>query len=146
MLGATTSVNDRVRGLDSGADDFLISPFAVEEFRARVRALLRRQAGPRKLVCGELEVDRVEPCAKLAGRRLPCTARELAVLVCLAERQGEIVTRMELLVGITDAAVDSASNAVNVHLCHLRSKLGEHAWMIQTVRGRGYRIRSRRDT
>jgi CheY-like chemotaxis protein len=76
MLGASKDVRDRVRGLDSGADDFMTKPFEVEEFVARVRALLRRRIDRRQLVCGELVIDRVDSSATLAGERLRCTARE----------------------------------------------------------------------
>jgi DNA-binding response OmpR family regulator len=145
MLGATTNVEDRVRGLDSGADDFLVKPFAVEELMARARALLRRPVGPRTLVCGDLEVDRIDGQAKVGGQRVPCTARELAVLAFLAERCGRVVTRAELLAGLWEESPTGRSNTLDVHLCHLRGKLGLYAWMIQTVRGKGYRLRSVRE-
>ncbi len=143
MLGATARVDDRVRGLESGADDFVVKPCAQEEFLARVHALLRRQAAPRKLVCGELEVDRLEGSATLAGRRLRCTAREFALLLHLAERQGAVVTPIGLFAAVWNASLEGSVNAVQVHICHLRAKMGAHAWMIETVRGEGYRLRSR---
>jgi DNA-binding response OmpR family regulator len=150
MLGEARSVKDKLRGFDSGADDFLVVPFAMDELVARVRALLRRSElrGPggatcAKVVCGELEVNRVERVATLAGQRLRCTSREVAVLAYLAERQDELVTRAELLARVWDSSFEGGSNAIDVHLCHLRAKLGENAWMIETVRGKGYRLRSR---
>lgn len=153
MLGVVRSVKDLLRGFDSGADDFLIAPFVMDEFLARVDALLRRSlghppgggVGQANVICGELEVNRIEGYAALAGQRLRCTAREVAVLAYLAERHDQVVTRAELLAGVWDSSFDGGSNAVDVHLCHLRAKLGESAWMIETVRGKGYRLRSRRD-
>jgi DNA-binding response OmpR family regulator len=144
MLGATTNVKDRVHGLESGADDFMVKPFAMEEFLARVRALLRRRGDRATLTVGALVVDRVRGTAALGGRPLRMTTRELAVLLYLMDRQGELVTRIELLAGVWDAAFEASSNAIDVHLCHVRAKLGDQAWMIETVRGKGYRFRSER--
>jgi DNA-binding response OmpR family regulator len=116
-----------------------------------VHALLRRSTGHApgseghvNVTCGEIEVNRIEGYAALAGQRLRCTAREIAVLAYLAERQEEVVTRAELLAAVWDSSFDGGSNAVDVHRCHLRAKLGEQAWMIETVRGKGYRLRSQR--
>jgi DNA-binding response OmpR family regulator len=145
MVGANTNVKDRVRGLDSGADDFLVKPFAVEEFRARVHALLRRRMAFRTLRGGDLQIDRSEGSATLGGERLKLTGRELAMLAYLLERPDKVVTRMELLASIWEASFDEESKALDVHLCHLRAKLGEHRWMIETVRGRGYRLRTRQE-
>jgi DNA-binding response OmpR family regulator len=145
MLGATKSVKERVRGFESGADDFLSKPFVMDELLARVHALLRRTVGHRTIVCGELGVDRFAARATLAGQELQCTARELAVLVYLAEHKDGVVTRQELLEGIWGSSADGGSNAIDVHLFHLRRKLGKHAWMIQTIRGKGYRLRSQQD-
>ena len=145
MLGTATDVSDRVRGLESGADDFLVEPFAVPEFLARVHALLRRQGTPGRFVCGALEVDCTEALALLGGRRLHCTARELAILAHLARRREQVVTRAELLAEVWDDAYEGGTKAIDVHVCHLRASLGDHAWMIETVRGKGYRLRARRD-
>jgi DNA-binding response OmpR family regulator len=139
LLGATEAVEERVRGLSSGADDVLSQPLVVEELVARVRALLRRSLVDRTLVCGELEVNRLGR-ATLAGRDLRCTARERDVLAYLAEHRDELVTRLELLAAVWGSSGDGGS--VDVHLSHLRTKLGSHAWMIETVRGKGYRLRS----
>jgi DNA-binding response OmpR family regulator len=145
MLGATESVKERVRGFTSGADDFLSKPFVMDELLARVHALLRRSVGHRPIVCGELEVDLLTGRATLAGQELHCTARELAVLVYLAEHRDEPVTRLELLAAVWGSSFDPSSNAIHVLLTHLRGKLGGYAWMIETIRGKGYRLRSQRD-
>ena len=144
MLGARESVANRVRGLESGADDFITQPFHVAELLARVRALLRRPPGPSTVVCGELEVHRMERRVTLSGKPLRLTARELSMIVNLADRQGTVVRRAELVAAGRDGSSGRPSNAVDVHLCHLRAKLGEQAWMIETVRGKGYRLRPRR--
>ncbi len=145
VLGAAPGLRERILAFESGADDVLVKPFEMDEVLARVRALLRRSVGypATTLVCGDFELDCLKGTATLAGERLRCTARELAVLLFLAERRGEPVSRTELLVGVWSASFEGGSNAVDVHLCHLRSKLGSHAWMIETVRGKGYRLRSR---
>jgi DNA-binding response OmpR family regulator len=142
MLGATASVRERVRGLESGADDFLSKPFPMAELVARVGALLRRTVDRGAIVCGDLVVNPLDGRAMLAGHELPCTSRELALLTYMAEHQDTLVTRLELLAGVWGTASDGGSNAVDVHLSHLRAKLGSLAWMIETIRGKGYRLRS----
>ena len=139
MLGASTNVGDRVRGLESGADDFLDTPFAAEELLARVRALLRRQASPVKVEYGDVEVHRLDRRVKVAGKNVRLTAREFSLLVCLAEGKGAVVTRSALVAALCEGFFESRSNALDVHLCHLRAKMGEQAWRIETVRaGRGF--------
>jgi DNA-binding response OmpR family regulator len=145
MLGASTNIDDRVRGLESGADDFLDTPFAPEELLARVRALLRRQTNPVKVEYGGVEVDRLDRRVTVAGENVRLTAREFSLLVCLADGKGAVVTRAALLAALCDGSSESRSNAVDVHLCHLRAKMGPHAWRIETVRGKGFRLRRRRD-
>ena len=144
MLGTGEGVKERVRGFASGADDFLSHPFVLDELLARVRALLRRSVGHRIITCGDLTVDRLDGRATVAGRELHCTARERAVLAFLAEHQDRVVTRLELLAGVWGSSFDNGSNALDVHLSHLRNKLGDHAWMIETVRAKGYRLRGGR--
>ncbi len=147
VLGAGHRLEERILAFESGADEVLVQPFVMEELLARVRALLRRSLGyatTSTIVCGDLELNRLNGTATLAGQRLRCTARELAVLAYLAERQGQSVTRTDLLVGVWSDSFERDSNTLDVHLCHLRGKLGSHAWMIETVRGKGYRLRSER--
>ncbi len=139
MLSARGELNDRVGGLDAGADDYLVKPFEVEELLARVRAVTRRGAGG-KLVCGPFEVDRVSHEVRLDGRVLTLTGREFAVLVYLLQNADRVVSRSDLLAHVWGTQHDPGTNVVEVHVSRLREKLGEHATMIETVRGRGYRL------
>jgi two-component system OmpR family response regulator len=145
MLGVNAGPKDRALGLESGADDFLTKPFAVEELLARSRALLRRRALPRRLVCGDLTLDRIDCTVTLAGSKIHATAREFAILVYLAGRPDRVVTRLELVANLWDASYQGGTNGIDVHLSHLRAKLGPYRWMIKTVRGKGYRLRPRRE-
>ncbi len=142
MLSARGQVSERVLGLDTGADDYLVKPFEVEELVARARALARRTVGYARIRCGELEVDRIDRNVSLAGRRLALTAREFALLLRLALHADKVVTRTDLLANVWEASFDTGSNILEVHVSRLRDKMGEHATMIETVRGVGYRLRS----
>jgi DNA-binding response OmpR family regulator len=142
MLTARGESKEKVMGLDSGADDYMVKPFEVEELIARVRALIRRTHGFGKLTCGALLVDRVLHNASLAGRALSLTSREYALLLHLMHRLDKVVTRAELLTRVWETSFDPGSNLVEVHISRLREKLGDHAWMVETVRGSGYRLRS----
>jgi DNA-binding response OmpR family regulator len=142
MLSARGLVSERVLGLETGADDYLVKPFEVEELVARARALVRRTVGYTRIRCGELEIDRIERQAFLGGRRLALTARELALLLRLALHADKVVTRTDLLANVWEASFDTGSNILEVHMSRLRAKLGDHASMIETVRGVGYRLRS----
>lgn len=139
LLGATSGAEERVRGLESGANDVLSRPFMVDELVARARALLRRTHVQRTLVCGELLVSPLGQVT-VAGRELRCTARERELLAYLVTHREEAVTRAEILAAVWGSSNDGG--AVDAHLAHLRTKLGSHAWMIETVRGKGYRLRS----
>jgi DNA-binding response OmpR family regulator len=143
MLTARGELQERVLGLNAGADDYLVKPLEVEEFIARVAALLRRSVGLLNLKLGALEIDRESRSALLGGRRLDLTTRENALLLHLAHHAGQVVTRSELLLRVWSTQFDSGSNVVEVHVSRLREKLGEHAWMLETVRGRGYRLQER---
>jgi DNA-binding response OmpR family regulator len=145
MLTARDQVGERVLGLDAGADDYLVKPFEIEELLARVNALLRRAAGHPHLRLGALEIDRAGRRALLDGQPLELTTRELALLMHLAHRNQRVVTRSELLSQVWSLKFDPESNLVEVHISRLRDKLGKYAWMIETVRGRGYRLRAHRD-
>ena len=141
MLTARGGLDDRVRGLDEGADDYLVKPFALAELLARVRALLRRDtAGTSAVVTvGALRLDSARHTADLAGRRLSLTPKEFGVLEYLMTRPGRVVSSEELLEHVWDAHADPFTQTVRVTVGTLRRKLGE-GW-IETVVGRGYRLR-----
>lgn len=139
MLTARGEVRERVLGLEAGADDFIVKPFEVEELVARARAVTRRARGFSKLTLGPIEIDRVTRDVRVKGEPLDLTAREYALLLELSRHSGKIVTRTELLARVWETTFDSGSNIVEVHISRLRDKLGEQSWMIETVRGAGYR-------
>jgi two-component system OmpR family response regulator len=144
MLTARDGVADRIRGLDAGADDYLIKPFDFGELVARVRALLRRGAPerPAVVVAGDLEVDPARRSVTRAGRRVELSAREFAVLELLARRAGQVVSRTDLLEHVWDRNYEGSTNIVDVYVGYLRRKL-ENPFgrpLIHTVRGAGYLV------
>jgi DNA-binding response OmpR family regulator len=140
LLTAATTVDDRVDGLELGADDYLGKPFAFPELVARVRALARRTPSAPPLVRrGDLTVDRARHRATRAGRPLSLTRKEFGVLEMLAAAGGAVVSAEELLEHVWDAHADPFSNVVSVTLTRLRRKLGSPP-LIETVVGRGYRL------
>jgi len=141
MLTARGELEERVLGLRSGADDYLPKPFEIEELLARVDALLRRTMRAGQLRAGPLTIDRSERRALIANRTLSLTEREFALLSHLASRSDQTVTRTEMLTRVWGLHFDPESNLIEVHISRLRDKLGDHAWMIETVRGKGYRLR-----
>ncbi len=141
MLTARAEVNERVVGLDAGADDYLPKPFDLGELWARVRALHRRSAGNAgALRVGPLRIDQQERRASINGKVMSLTPRELALLTYLAGQLDRVVPRTELLSKLWDMHFDPGSNVLEVHVKNLREKLGEHAGLIETVRGVGYRM------
>ncbi len=140
MLTARDLLPDRLRGLDSGADDYLVKPFAPEELLARLRAVCRRSAGSAaaRLHFGPVDVDLGARAAWLDGQRAELTAREWAVLEALALRPGRIVAKSELEQLVLGFDAELSSNALEVHVSSLRRKLGRG--LIETVRGLGYCI------
>lgn len=140
MLTARDRLDDRVRGLDVGADDYLVKPFAPEELVARLRAVCRRGSGAAssRAAFGEVEVDLAARCAWRAGERIDLTGREWSLLEALVLRAGRIVPKAELERLVLGFDAEVASNAVEVHVSSLRRKLG--ADLVDTVRGIGYRI------
>ena len=145
MLTARGGLTDRVRGLDEGADDYLVKPFALPELLARVRALLRRDnsGGTSVLTVGELSLDDGRNIASQAGRQLALTRKEFAVLRYLMSRPGHVVSAEELLDHVWDENADPFTQTVRVTVGTLRRKLtqdGEQP-VIETVIGRGYRLR-----
>jgi DNA-binding response OmpR family regulator len=141
MLTARGEIKDRVQALDQGVDDYLTKPFAMDELLARLRALLRRPPAMTVLELGELHIDVARRNAFGDGKLLELTAREFDLLVYLARRGGEVVTKAQLIESVWDAQ-EIVPNVVEVHVSRLRDKLGDRAWMLETVRGVGYRLRA----
>jgi two-component system, OmpR family, response regulator len=140
LLTARDQVPDRIRGLDAGADDYLVKPFAFGELLARLRALVRRGPTPRPvaLTVGRLRVDPAAHAVTLGGTLVELTAREFAVLEFLARRPGETVTRTQLIEHVWDENWFGSTNIVDVYVGYLRRKLGRD--LLSTVRGVGYRL------
>jgi DNA-binding response OmpR family regulator len=140
MLTAAVEVEDRVDGLELGADDYLPKPFAFSELVARVRALSRRALSvPPIARCGDLTVDRARHRARRGSRLLSLTRKEFGILEMLIAADGAVVSAEELLEHVWDSSVDPFSNIVSVTMTRLRRKLGDPP-LIQTVVGKGYRM------
>ncbi len=139
MLTARDSLEDRVDGLDEGADDYLVKPFQFAELAARVRALLRRDAGQSgaALTVGALELDQARHVASRRGVRLELTAKEFSLLNYMMIHAGQVVTSEQLLEHVWDEHADPFTNTVRVTISNLRRKLGPDQ-PIETVVGRGY--------
>jgi two-component system copper resistance phosphate regulon response regulator CusR len=142
ILTARDAVGDRVKGLELGADDYLVKPFAFSELLARVRSVLRRGPArqPETLRVADLDLDLVRHRASRAGRRLDLTPKEFALLSLLARRAGEVLSRTLIAEQVWDMNFDSDSNVVEVHVRRLRSKVDDpfERKLIHTVRGVGY--------
>lgn len=140
MLTARDTSRDRVRGLDTGADDYLVKPFDLDELFARLRALIRRAAGQTHNVIeiGELVINTAARRVTRAGHAVELTAREYALVEFLALHRGEVVTRTTLYEHLFDEDDNTLSNLLDVHVSNLRKKLG--AELIVTRRGHGYCI------
>lgn len=148
MLTARAQVEDRVRGLQAGADDYLVKPFAFSELSARLQALLRRgrqQAEPTVFRLADLDLDLLRRKATRAGQRLDLTAKEFSLLSLLLRRQGEVLSRTELAEQVWDMNFDSETNVVEVAIRRLRSKLDVpfEQPLLHTVRGMGYVLEDR---
>jgi len=142
MLTARGEVCDRVTGLRMGADDYLTKPFEIEELLARIYAVQRRVNQPWISCVGPLEVDRRSQVARANGRRLDLTSREYSLLARLADCAGQCVSRDSLLSDVWNMTSDPGTGVIDVHLSRLRDKLGEFAWMVETVRGQGLRLKT----
>ena len=140
MLTARDAHKDRVRGLDTGADDYLVKPFDLPELLARLRALIRRSAGQSRphLELGDLLIDTRARSVTRSGEPVTLTAREYAILEYLALHRGEVISRTELYEHLFDESDDTMSNLVDVHVFSIRKKLGRD--LIATRRGQGYCI------
>jgi len=149
-LTARDKVEDRVRGLEAGADDYLVKPFAFSELLARINALLRRgQSAVAQTITGlqmgDLEVDLIARKAQRAGQRLDLTAKEFKLLTLLLRRRGQILSRTTLAEQVWDMNFDSDTNVVEVAVRRLRAKLDDpfSAKLLHTVRGMGYVLEER---
>jgi DNA-binding response OmpR family regulator len=147
MLTAKGQIEDRVHGLDAGADDYLVKPFSTEELLARVRALLRRMERKTrtalKLKLGEVEIDLARQTAARGKKRVPLTAKEFAMLRLMAEAQGEPVTRERFLDAVWGYTAFPTTRTVDNHIASLRAKIEpnpESPRWIQTVHGVGYKL------
>ena len=145
MLTARDTVGDRVTGLDLGADDYLVKPFAYEELAARLRALGRRSSsGPRralpKLTVGPITLDETARRVTAGGRPVDLSQREFSLLECLLRHPGQTLTRDQLLDQAWPFSVAVTPNAVDAYVHYLRTKLGDVGHRIETVRGVGYRL------
>ena len=144
MLTARSTVEDRVTGLDAGADDYLVKPFAFDELMARIRALIRREPveRPTRLVVGDLVLDPAERRVWRGDTEIAMTTKELSLLEVFMRRPGHVLTREQLLENAWDMAFETQSNVVDVYVRYLREKIDrpfQHN-SLQTVRGMGYRL------
>jgi two-component system OmpR family response regulator len=145
MLTALGSVDDRVGGLDAGADDYLAKPFAFSELLARIRALGRRPAPVAAgLSAGDIGLDELRHAAQVGDRSVELSAREFALLGYLIRNAGQVLTRRQILDAVWGAEPDVYSNVVDLYIHYVRRKLGElgRADRLRTVRGVGYSLRS----
>jgi len=148
MLTARMRVEDRVRGLRAGADDYLVKPFAFSELVARIEVLLRRARAPESsamLELADLQVDLLRRRATRGGTRLGLTAREFALLALLLRRQGEVLSRTEIAEQVWDVNFDYGTNVIDVAVQRLRGKLDApfERPLLHTVRGMGYVLEER---
>ena len=146
MLTARGALQDRVRGLDLGADDYLVKPFAFEELLARVRALLRRRSASASpiLKVGPIELDPATRKVTVKGKEVDFTPKEFALLEYLMRNEGVVCTRAMIAQHVWDINFDTYTNLIEVFINHLRKKLQPHGCdgMIQTVRGVGYVLKA----
>ena len=144
MLTAKTTTEDKVVGLDSGADDYLTKPFAFTELKARIQALLRRSHNQVDPVCkiADLEVDPIKHTVKRAGKNIILTPKEFAILEYLARHKHQVVTRTQITEHVWDYSFDALSNVVDVFITTLRRKIntGFKNKLIQTIHGVGYKM------
>lgn len=140
VLTARDQVHERIAGLDLGADDYLVKPFDIDELEARLRALLRRAAGRSAPTIrhGDVELDPARHTVHRAGQPVELSPREFAILLLLLESRGRVLSRQQLEARLYSWSSGIESNAVEVHVHHLRSKLG--SGLIQTLRGVGYTV------
>ncbi len=143
ILSARDGVDDRVKGLETGADDYMVKPFAFVELLARIRVLLRRgQPTPERLQVGDLTLDCIRRRVTRAGENIELAPKEFSILEFMMRNVGRTVSRTMIVSHVWEMNYDGLTNIVDVYIRHLRSKIDD-AWtekMIQTVRGSGYRL------
>src|SRR5205085_5582883 len=145
ILSAKASVDDRVRGLQAGGDDYLTKPFAFSELLARVQALIRRSthvSEPTRLVVADLTLDLLTREVARTGQKIELQAREFALLEYLMRHAGRVVTKTMILEHIWDYSFDPQTNVVDVLVCRLRSKIDKGKTMLHTIRGVGYVLKA----
>lgn len=147
MLTAVSAVDERVRGLRAGADDYLVKPFSFQELQARIEVLLRRpqeQAEITTLACGDLEMDLVRRSVRRGERGIALTPREFQILEYFLRRKNRVVTRTMLLEGVWDYHFDPQTNVIDVHISRLRSKIEKdfNEPLLRTIRGAGYMMKA----
>lgn len=148
MLTARDSVSDKTRGLDSGADDYLVKPFDFEELLARIRALLRRNAADKPLLfqIDSLELDPISKIVKRTGKEIPVSAKEYALLEYLMRNPNQILSKTQILDHVWDSATNPFTNTVDVYIGYVRKKIDKafpkEKPLIRTVKGLGYKIGS----
>ena len=153
MLTARDAVSDRIAGLNAGADDYLVKPFAFDELLARVRAQLRRTGfglpadNPAALRIADLDIDVETHAVARAGQSVSLTPKEYAILVFLVRHAGQVVTRLQLAEQVWQADLIAIDNLIDVHMKNMRRKIDTpgRAVLIETVRGRGFRLRAQID-
>ncbi len=147
FLSARSRIDDIVEGLDIGADDYMVKPFAFEELSARIRAMTRKKAGVRENIyrCGELTVNCNEHIVKRGDTRISLSPKEFSILLYLIRNQNIVVTREQIEANIWDIDHDSYSNVIDVYIRYLRKKIDDpyDFKMIRTIRGVGYVLRSK---
>jgi two-component system, OmpR family, response regulator len=143
MLTAKDALEDRVAGLDSGADDYLVKPFAFSELAARLRALARRGSVPRPvdLEAGSIRLNPATRDVSVGSAQISLTPKEFSLLEYLMRNQGRVLTRVSLIEHVWDFAYDGGSNVVDVYVGYLRKKLGAEGDRLETIRGVGYRLK-----
>ncbi len=146
LLTARDSIEDRVKGLDCGADDYLVKPFSLDELSARIRALLRRQGTDRKneLTIADLIMDLATQTVTRADRAIELTSKEFAILEYLLRNKNRVLTRSQIVEHVWNFDFDCSSNIVDVYIRYLRLKIddGFETKLINTMRGRGYSIKA----
>ena len=142
MLTALDTTDDKVHGLDAGADDYLAKPFAFKELLARVHALLRRpkQTSPASLSVGDININTTSRVVTYKNKNVSLTLKEFMVLEYMMRNLGKVITRDELYSHAWDFADSSFSNTVDVHIKNLRKKIHDNGKIIQTIRGVGYKM------